>query len=446
MRDLALTALIFGGLPFALRHPYAGVFYWTWLGLMNPQRLAYGFAHDFPYSYVVAIVTLLGLVFTRDPKGIKGGALTKLLIAFMVWMSFTTLFALHPEPAHVLWLRVFKIQVMIWVAIMLLQTRKQLLFYVWIMVIALGYYGGKGGLFTIAHGGSYKVFGPDDSYVSDNNSLAVALIMLIPLIYYLTSQTSKKWVKRGLIFLAFLCAFSALGSQSRGALLSIGAMTAFLWFKNKRNPMLAVVILIAVPAMIHFMPASWTSRMETIETYDKDRSAMGRINAWHMAFNLATSRPIGGGFELAFQDTFAEYAPDPLMVVVAHSIYFEVLGEHGFVGLGLFLGIWIVGWRKASQIIVLARHGPEFDWAKGLASMIQTSLVGYLIGGAFLNLAYYDLPYYLLVVLIVTHEIVSKEIASRVKGGDPVSINSNNAWRGLRHVPAALARPELKRN
>ena len=137
---------------------------------------------------------------------------------------------------------------------------------------------------------------------------------------------------------------------------------------------------------------------------------MGRINAWEMAFNVAKDRPVGGGFEMASRSVFARYAPDPTVVRAAHSIYFQVLGEHGFLGLALFLVLWILVWRDASWIIGQSRSHKDLQWASDLARMIQVSLVGYFVGGAFLSLAYYDVPYELVVALVVTRILVAKAI------------------------------------
>ena len=64
---------------------------------------------------------------------------------------------------------------------------------------------------------------------------------------------------------------------------------------------------------------------------------MGRINSWHMAFNVANDRPlVGGGFELYTPKTFARYAPNPEAIHSAHSVYFQILGEHGYVGFADF--------------------------------------------------------------------------------------------------------------
>jgi O-antigen ligase len=94
----------------------------------------------------------------------------------------------------------------------------------------------------------------------------------------------------------------------------------------------------------------------------------------------------------------------------AHSIYFQVLGEHGFVGLGLFLLLWILVWRDTAWIIRRSRERETLGWASDLARMIQVSLVGFFVAGAFLSLAYYDVPYNLLVAVVLTRVLVETEL------------------------------------
>ncbi|EQD61099.1 O-antigen polymerase [mine drainage metagenome] len=86
----------------------------------------------------------------------------------------------------------------------------------------------------------------------------------------------------------------------------------------------------------------------------------------------------------------------------AHSIYFQVLGEHGFVGLFLFLAIGFFTWRSGSWIIRETRGKPDLHWANTLARMLQVSQIAYATGAAFLSLAYFDLPYYIVVLMEVT--------------------------------------------
>ncbi len=227
--------------------------------------------------------------------------------------------------------------------------------------------------------------------------------MLIPLLRYLQLTEEKPWIRRGLVVAMGLCAVSVLGSYSRGALIAIAAMSFFLWTKSPRKLPLALLMIVLIPFLVMFMPQKWEDRMHTIQTYQQDASAQGRLNAWGMAWNLALDRPlVGGGFEIYDKETFARYAPNPKDVHAAHSIYFQILGEHGFVGLFLFMAIGFFTWRSGNWIIRETKGKPDLLWANNLARMLQVSQIAYATGGAFLSLAYFDLPYYVVVLMEVT--------------------------------------------
>jgi probable O-glycosylation ligase (exosortase A-associated) len=148
--------------------------------------------------------------------------------------------------------------------------------------------------------------------------------------------------------------------------------------------------------------------MTTIKTYQEDKSAMGRINQWKSAINLANDRVVGGGFETWQRPVCRRYAPNPNDCRDVHSIYFEVLGEHGYIGLALFLGILATTWLKCSAVIRRAKKDPALLWARDLAAMIQVSMVGYMSAGAFLGLAYFDYIYHLVAVVVVTNHLIGQ--------------------------------------
>lgn len=415
MRDLILTAIIFGSLPFILRNPFTGLLMWVWVGIMNPHRLTWGFAYDMPFAQIVAIATLLSVLFNRNKTyRIPSDRVAIFLIMLVFWLGVSPLFSFHPEQELQLWLKPIKILFMTLIALILVGNRDQVHKLVWVLALSIGFFGIKGGIFTILTAGNHRVWGPAGSFIEENNSLALATIMTIPLFRYLQLHASKLWVKRGCIAAMVLCFFSALGSQSRGGLLAILGMGFFLFLKSRKKGLILVFLLLLAPLAFFFMPEQWWERMATIKTYDQDASAMGRINAWWMAWNLAVDRfPIGGGFAIYEPDVFQRYAPDPLDLHAAHSIYFQILGEHGFAGLALFLLVFGLSWLNAGWIMRNTRGKAGQEWAHDLAAMCQVSLAGYAVGGAFLSLTYFDLPYYIVVILIVLRGLVTRETNTR---------------------------------
>lgn len=407
MRDLFMFAIVLGGLPFIVRRPWIGVMYWVWLSVMNPHRLSWGMAYSFPFAQLVALATLMGLFFTKDPRQFKGGTMAVVLLLFILHTALTTFTALVPEEAQVMLVRVLKIQMLTFIALIVLHKREHLVWMVWMIVISIGYYAIKGGIFTLATGGAFRVWGPAESFIADNNALALATVMTIPLWSYLyIYYRGRRW--RWLFLLAIgLSAISALGSQSRGALLAIGGMAIFLWLKGKRKLLVGTALVVMAFSLVNFMPQSWKDRMDTIGTYKSDESAMGRIETWGMLFDIAADRPlVGGGFEPYSRKVLEHYRPGYDTVRAAHSIYFQVLGEHGFLGFGLLALFWTLTLLTAYRIVRDTQNKPEFEWAFWLARMIQVSFLAYFIGGSFLNLAYWDVPYYLMVMLAVTAYIV----------------------------------------
>ena len=188
MRDLFVTAVVFGVLPFIFSRPYIGIYLWAWLGFMNPHRLCYGYAYDFPFAQIVAITILSALLVSKEPKRIPWTRETVLLLVFILWMLFTTFFSFYPDLAWLQWDKVWKIMLMIYITLMVINTRQKLEWLIWVIVLSLGFYGVKGGVFTIAHGGAYNVMGPPESFIGGNNETALALIMTIPLMRYLQLQ------------------------------------------------------------------------------------------------------------------------------------------------------------------------------------------------------------------------------------------------------------------
>ena len=426
MRDVVLTLTVLGLLPVILTRPWIGILVWTWLGFMNPHRAAWGFSTSIPFAMIVAITTLFAIMISREPKRFSRQPEIILLLVFLLWMFVTTLNAYYPAEAWDQLAKVSKIFFMIFVATLVINTKERLIALVWVMALSIGFYGVKGGVFTVLTGGGFHVRGPDRSFIGGNNEIGLALCMTIPLLYYLRQIAPWRWLKVAMLASVLLCVVAILGTQSRGALVGLVAMGAFLWLKSRQKFQIALLIAVSVIVLVPVMPEEWTERMRTIQTYQEDSSAMQRLNAWGMGFNMARSRFLGGGFESFETPQFEMYAPDPTLTADAHSIYFEVLGEHGFPGLAIFLAIAIVTWLSASKVARACKGEPELEWLRTLMAMTQVSLVAYLMAGAFLGLAYFDYYYSLVLVVVVAKEMLRARAtvptgASRLGGNWPVN-------------------------
>ena len=434
MRDIVLTIIIFATIPFILARPHIGILVWSWLSYMNPHRLTWNFAYSLPFAQIVAIATLISLLFSKEPKKIPITSLTVIWLLFIIWMIVTTLFAFFPDDAYEQLIKVLKIQFVTFLTMMVITNKERINLLILVIALSIGFYSIKGGLFTALTGGGSRVYGPAGSFIAENNALALATLMVIPLFNYLRSIYTQKWANIALIIAMVLSTLSALGSYSRGAFLAGFVVMAFFWFKSKRKLVTALVLVIIVPLAITFMPDKWTERIMTISTradadiqdlesmrislpiesrdwigwWPSDRSALGRVNAWNYSINVANHRFTGAGFESWSPATFQAYAPVVEAVHAAHSIYFAVLADHGWIGFSLFALILLMAWRTANWIIKHSKKDPELAWTGDLARMIQISLIAYGSGGAFLSLAYYDLPWHLIAILVLCKQQIVK--------------------------------------
>ncbi len=412
LRDLVLMGTIYGTLPLAYLRPFYAVLMWYWLAIMNPHRLSWTLVHQ-PFAQLSALVMLTSmLVVTKERKELPITPLTVTLLLFCAWMLITTVFAIHPDWAWRQWDKVWKIMLTTFVSLLLLNTKYRLIALTTVATLSIALFGLKGGLFTVITGGNLRVWGPPGSFIGGNNEIGLALIMTVPLVLYLMNITPYRQVKWGLLVMVVTCVFAIVGTQSRGAFVGVVAMGLFMAMKT--NNKAAYILLGAVLAVVAFMfmPESWHERINSIADYKQDGSAMGRIMAWRMAFNLALDRVFGGGFEAFSPVTYMMYLPEVgPRNTDAHSIYFEILGEHGFIGLGLFLAIGILSLRTCGKIIRGTHGRPEFDWMNRLAAMLQVSLVGYAVSGVFLGLAYFNYYYCLLAIVIGLKLVYDRDVA-----------------------------------
>jgi probable O-glycosylation ligase (exosortase A-associated) len=429
MRDLAVILLFSGAGLYALRKPYIAALLWTWIGLMNPHRLGWGMAYEMPFAMAAGAILVFSMLINSQKVRWTFAYPTPVLLVFIAWMGITTAFAIFASESLSRYVEVLKVLLMLIPLAAVIRTREEILGLIVVVAGSLAFFGIKGGIFTAVSGGDFRVWGPPASVIEGNNELAVALIITVPLIYFLATQAaalrtlpvisrvSEKWIKLFMYLSMFLCLISAIGSHSRGALLAMVAMGSILWWRSKAKMSLAIVALVMGLIGTAFMPEHWMTRMNTIQTYEEDASAMGRINAWTMAINIANDRPTGAGFVTDSPVIYQSYAPNPSFVIVAHSIYFQVLGEHGYIGLILYLAFWISTYMLAGRIGRQTAKHPELGWANTLASMSKVSLVGFAVGGAFLSLAYWDMPFYIFVALICTHRWVREALGAQATPG-----------------------------
>ncbi len=414
MRDFLLVATVLGLVPFILRRPHVGVLAYAWLSYMNPHRLTWGFAHDLPFAQAVMAVTLAGLALTcareRPVPAMSGAAW--LLLAFAAWVTLTTQFAKVPDQAGAKWDTVMKIMLVTFLTLGLFREPARIRQLVWVIALSVGFYGVKGGLATLATAGGEHVVGPPSTFIEDNNALALALVMATPLLYFCAMSAPRRWLRLSLLGAVGLNVLGVLGTYSRGGLLALAAMGAVLWLYSRNKLVTGALVLSLGLLGLFFMPGEWLDRMNSIGGYEQDESAQERLRAWDFAKEQAAERPlIGGGFKVFALNT-QDKGANGEDALNAHSIYYEVLGEHGYPGLCLFLAFLLAALWAACSAARGARGRDDLAWAALLGRSLQAVLAGYAVGGAFLTLGFFDLYYHVAAIALLTRLAVRQAPAA----------------------------------
>ncbi len=440
MRSLAVFLTVFSVLPAALVFPFVGVLLWAWVAFMNPHREAFGLAYDFPFNFYIAAATLLAWFVSAEPKRLPNQLLPVLLIAFAVLFSLSTYFAIDFDRSYALWDRHIKTIALAVVALGLMTSKLRIQAFLWVTVISIGYYAVKGAGYLLATGSaSATIFGPSDSMIADNNNLSLAIVLIIPLLHYLRSTSANSAVKAACLIGILLAIVAVVGTYSRGGFIGL-LVVGFAFLSMSRRKMAATLVAVVLGLGIwQLAPAAWLSRIDTIQTYQQDDSALSRIYAWQTSWNLAIERPlVGGGFAAIENPATYSHFRGPHDTTkdgrAAHSIYFQLLGDHGFPAFVVFLAMIGAAIFNLTRILKATRDQPHLAWSNLLARMLLVSIAGYVSAGSFLSMAYYDVFFCLLVMSVSLREVVaSSGVEQHTEEVSPIET-------GNRPVPAFRAR------
>lgn len=421
MRDIILLCVLPFLLYATLKRPFIGLGLWIWTAMFYPNAWVYGMAAGIRYNLLISASAILSYLCSPNKKRFEVGNTGAFVLLFFAWTTVTSVFAMAmPDRVWGFWNDFLK-TVVLFVLITLVLTKKEHIeFVLWCLVLSVGFYAGLEGLKFIASGGGHKIEGFATHTLGDRNELSIAFAMMLPLTFYLLAEYGKRsrLLRLGLLGSILLLVVSIIGTQSRGGFIALTVVGGYLFLKSRRKILLLASVLIAGTLVVGLIPSEWFHRMDTIERVGGDSSFMGRVVAWKLSTLLALQHPLlGGGFKsleywpvwtllsldfhtLSFFPS-GDAVPDTRGAHAAHSIYFQVLGEHGFPGLLLFLCILVTAFRKAARVARTATEVGAPEWIASLATALQLSLFAYCVGAAALSFAYFDMTYTLCALIVV---------------------------------------------
>lgn len=420
MRSILLTAVYLFFVVSGFSAAFVFALGYIWVDLFSPQQVSFSIITHLPISMIVGALAIGAYILfdRRDaPRMVFGIWLIGL---WAIWITLTTLWAVMPDAAWDKWN--WAIKTIVFAAFLPFAIRSRVQIEAMILTIIFSLSGTfiAGGIRTLLTGGGYEInlgLYSGNSGFAEGSTLATACIALIPLILYarkhtliMTHRPLFDWFCYGLIAAAIL---TAVGTYERTGLLALGALLGMLWLRSKHKILYGSLALLLAMVGLAMVSGEWYDRMATISTFRTEDSALARIAVWLWTLQYAVAHPLGGGFGVYLIDNFRlpiEGTDDFLTVSgrAFHSIYFEVLGEQGIIGFGIFatiIGTMLFYLRSVQNA---CRGVTEFVWLYELSTAVMMSSIVYLVGGAFVGIAFQPLLYYWFACAISLHQYVAR--------------------------------------
>ncbi|MCK5750803.1 MAG: putative O-glycosylation ligase, exosortase A system-associated [Oricola sp.] len=437
MRDILLLGFTALCLAAALRHPFAGLLTWAWFTLLTPHQAAYG-VYGIPLNVVIAGVTVGAYALSGEIAKFRFDPITSLIVLFAGWLTIAQAFSLDPANSAPYYDRFIKTLLFIVLCAQMAADKLRFNALVWTVVACIGFLDAKGSLFTFVTLGQYRVQGLPNTVLEDNDHFGIAVAAILPLILYLRAEAARPTVRQGLLVLFGLSIVAIIGTQSRGAFLALIAFSGYFWIRAKHKfVILAGLALVMIPT-VAFMPAKWTERMATIGEATEDASFMGRVDAWVINYKLAADHPLtGAGRRNSYQKEIAQSVDinRAERAKAAHSIYFEVLGGSGFVGLAIYLSLFAAAFFAAWRIYLSRTDERIAPWKWRFAYYAQMSILVFAVGGASVSLEMWD--GYLIVIALVA-ALSKMTVKERKPEGYALAAARLRNWRGRKRLQQAL--------
>jgi putative inorganic carbon (hco3(-)) transporter len=405
---------------------------WAWVTLLDPNYWVYSFASMIHYNKVAAGLTIISILISKEKKKFHLHSASIILIFFLFIVAVSQFSALSENPTG--WEILDKFSKMVLLNLLIVNfMRSRLRIHTLALSICLGVgcFAVISALKFIVSGGAHIVLGTPN--LGDNNGVALIVLMTIPILAFLRTEFESWWMRHSVLGVMVLFVVCVVATNSRGGFVGLVVLSLSGFASSRHKLRYIIAIAFAGAILSQVVPDRLTHRIQSIESADQDSSFMGRVIAWKLSTLIALDHPFfgGGPHALQVQSVWTVYTnnfsrlsfiptnePD-VTPHAAHSIYFEVLGDTGFLGLLTFVCLIVSGFRTGSRIIVMARDHPQLHWAKGLAEKLRLSLLVFVVSGAALSATYQDLTFIVLGMLSTIHGIVSAELSGKPSRADP---------------------------
>jgi probable O-glycosylation ligase (exosortase A-associated) len=413
LRALGFYALVAVGVPLSLVQPFSGLLLYLFFAHGHPADFVWP-GYIFNYGLLLVPALLIGyLLFElkKSPPRLRGMVL---MLLFWAWLAMASYLAYNTKPAYEMLSRFSKMFVIALLIAAMVNSEDRVRKVLTVLGGSLGFLGIKSFISVIITGGAYRIQGPG-GLMSEENEYALGMNMAIPILYWLGSLEQRHWVKRLYQFAAFACAVTVIFTRSRSGFLGLLMVCLLIAMHSRRKFLAPFGLAIAAILFLAFAPDASIERYKSIPTATQtDASAIGRIQAWETAVEMAKAHPVFGvglrNFELAFLD-YSSYEPR-----APHNAFMALMAESGIPSCLLFAALVLsasgacwANWRRL-------RGDPNSHPLATYCLIVHATLLVYLVPNFFINRQDFDLMYHLVgltagLSMVVRHKLKAERTA-----------------------------------
>lgn len=413
-RSLFLIVVYLSFLALGLVAPFIVTLGYVWVDTFRPQDVTWYVLDQLPVAAGMGIAALASyfLMDRRSPPRFTLTTLLTLLIG--CWITATMYWADVPTGWSK-WDWAFKTVMFSAFIPLVIRSRVQIEAFLQVYVFSLAANSIPFGAKVLISGGGYGYnlgLSAGNSNLSEGGLLSIAVLMALPLALHLSRHTQllprTRLVKLGYMALAGSILLTALGTYQRSALVGMAAMGGYMLLRSRHKLVFALCLTLIVVAIAYLMSDAWIDRIATIKDPTAEGSANLRLLVWAWTAKYVSTHPFGCGFD-CFMINRIEL-PDG-SVVFGHafeSSYFEILGEQGFVGMGLFLGVVMYAFYDLRRLAHRTRTIPHLAWCADTSDALQAGMVVFMTGGAFLDVAFQPELWYFIALSVSLREYVRR--------------------------------------
>lgn len=360
--------------------------------VVYPEKYIWGL-EEFRIVFVLNIVLLIAVVTNYGKIDLAGDMISWLMITFcLVFYLSAHMAEVSPDAAVTNAVTFIKLLFFWFLLKTIIAELKNLDLFYWAALLSLSFLALWGVQQYVL--GNVRLEGFGGGQIVGSNQLASALVWGVPVAWIKIGSTLVP--KRDRI-VAGCCLFVLLAgivcTESRQAFLALLFYGLIFFVQSRRKILLTVMGAIIITFSLNYMPVNYFNRMETIQEYENDASAMGRIEQWRAAVKVWADYPVLGVGPKNYYLIASRYTVHPK---VTHNTFFQILSEEGGVGIGLFLGIMLTTLYSLGRIIKQYEKDSSNDGRKifMFASTARLSLLGILITCMFQNKAEHEIIYW----------------------------------------------------